>query len=241
MTDPDQDRVDPEMLALLRADFAHAGVAVKERVSSRLAQSVGVLALSGGAHAGLGARPSAGPWLALRAHPLGFFASFALGAACGAGLYAAARRPAPERVVYVDHPVWQAAPAVSSAEPAPEDSEALPALAPPARSPSAVVPALSASGDRGGLASLAEQQALLDLARSAFAHSDYAATLAALSTHFQRYPRSVLGEEREALDIKALSAAGRTAEAKARAARFKAQFPQSLLLPSVQDSVGLIP
>jgi hypothetical protein len=241
MTDSDQESVDPEMLALLRADFAPAGVAVKERVSSRLAQTVGAFALGGSAYAGLGARPTAGPWLALRAHPLGFFASFALGAACGVGLYAGVRRPAPERVVYVERPLSQSAPAVSSEEPTRQNSETLPALTQSARAPSVAVPLLSASVDRGGIASLAEQQALLDVARSAFARSDYAATLAALATHFQRYPKSVLGEEREALGIKALAATGRTAEAKARAARFKAQFPQSLLLPSVQDSVGLIP
>ncbi len=230
MTDSDPDSVDPELLALLRADFAPAAAAVKERVSNRLAHSVGALALSRGA---LGARARLGK--------LGFLASFAVGAACGAGLYAAVRRPVPERVVYVDRPVLQAAAAASSAAPAPQDSETVPALVPPARAPSAVVPVLSASSDRGGMASLAEQQALLDVARSAFAQSDYAATLATLATHFQRYPKSVLGEEREALDIKALAAAGRTDEAKARATRFKAQFPQSLLLPSVQDSVGLIP
>ena len=221
MTDPDQDRVDPEMLALLRADFAPAGAAVKERVSSRLAHSVGALTLSGGAlgaHAGLAARPATGLWLALRAHPLGFFASFVLGAACGAGLYATARAPAPERVVYVDRPVWSVARALSSLEPAPHDSETAPAITRPAAAPSAVIPALSASGDRGGMASLAEQQALLDVARSAFAQSDYAATLTALARHFQRYPKSVLGEEREALEIKALAGAGRADEAKARAA-----------------------
>jgi hypothetical protein len=244
MTEPDQDRVDPEMLALLRADFAHASAAVKERVSSRVAHSVGALALSGGtpgAQAALAARPATGLWLALRAHQLGFFASFALGAACGAGLYAAARAPALERVVYVDRPASSAVPAVSSVPLASRAAEAAPAMTPPTAALSAVVPALSVSGDRGGMASLAEQQALLDVARSAFAQSDYAATLTALARHFQRYPKSVLGEEREALEIKTLAAAGRIAEAKARAARFKAQFPQSLLLPSVQDSIGAIP
>lgn len=236
MTDSDQDSVDPELLALLRSDFAPAAAAVKERVSNRLAHSVGALALSRGA---LGASSGFGARAGLR--KLSFLASFAVGAACGAGLYAAARRPMPERVVYVDRPVWQAAPRASSLEPTPQEPQTVPALVPPARAPSAVVPALSASGDRGGMASLAEQQALLDVARRAFAQSDYEATLATLATHFQRYPKSVLGEEREALDIKALAAAGRLDEAKARATRFKAQFPQSLLLPSVQDSVGLIP
>jgi len=65
--------------------------------------------------------------------------------------------------------------------------------------------------------------------------------LAALKAHFRRYPKSMLGEERAALEIKALAASERRTEAMARAVRFKAQYPQSLLLPSVQDSVGVIP
>jgi len=87
------------------------------------------------------------------------------------------------------------------------------------------------------LADLAEQQALLDQARAAFARSDYPNTLALLHTHHQRFAKSLLGEERAALEIKALAASGGKAEARASATRFRAQFPQSLLLPSVNDSV----
>ncbi len=229
---------DPQMISLLRAEFAPASVGAKERVSNRLAQSAGALALS---HAGA-VPPAASVSLlaAFRAHPLGFVASFVVGAAFGSGLYAAARRAEPPRLVYVDRaaaPPPMLLPSASSAPPQPENA----APSEPVRAPVTVVSMPSASAARGSAASLAEQQALLDIARSDFSRSDYSATLAALTAHYRRYPKSILGEEREALEIKALAASGRGVEALARATRFKAQFPQSLLLPSVQDSVGAIP
>ena len=235
MNQPEEDALDPEMVALLRADFAPASAAVKERVSSRLTHSVGVLAL--GSAAPLAAKPSL--LAAIRAHRLGFIASFGLGAAFGGGLYAAVRPPALARLVYVDRPVVSAVPVLNAPGDTPKPDA--PSNAPSVPTSSAVVSAPVASAERTGPASLAEQQALLDVARSAFARSDYAATLDTLNAHFRRYPKSLLGEEREALEIKALAASGRSAEAKARAKRFKAQFPQSLLLPSVNDSVGAIP
>ncbi|HWZ92867.1 MAG TPA: hypothetical protein VNW92_28575 [Polyangiaceae bacterium] len=239
MNQPEEDALDPEMVALLRADFAPASAAVKERVSSRLTHSVGALALSGTTPVAVNPNPSLSA--AFRAHRVGFIASFGLGAIFGGGMYAAARRPEPARIVYVDRPVVPAASPVPSApSTAPRPSEP-PASAQSVPASSATVLAPVVSAERSSPASLAEQQALLDVARSAFARSDYAATLDALSSHFRRYPKSLLGEEREALEIKALAASGRDAEAKARAARFKAQFPQSLLMPSVNDSIGAIP
>jgi len=94
-------------------------------------------------------------------------------------------------------------------------------------------------GDR--LTSLAEQQALLDVARASFARSDYTATVRTLAVHSARFPKSALAEEREALQIKALAGTSRMQEARTLATRFRARHPQSLLLPSIQDSVGAIP
>ena len=108
----------------------------------------------------------------------------------------------------------------------------------PASKPVALA-APGASVDRS--ASLAEQQALLDVARQEFAQSDYAQTLKTLALHSARFSKSVLAEEREALWIKALAASDRLPDARARAARFRALYPQSLLLPSIIDSVGAIP
>jgi hypothetical protein len=90
-------------------------------------------------------------------------------------------------------------------------------------------------------ASLREQQALLDAARKALARGENHAVLEKLGTHSSRYPTSDLVEEREALAIKALVAEGRHAEARERGARFKQQFPNSLLMPSVTGALRAIP
>jgi hypothetical protein len=244
MNQSKQEPPDPEMLALLRAEFEHADSAAKERVSTRLAQSVGFLSLSRASATRTPiAKSSAASFLAaFRAYPLGFVASFSVGTALGAGLYAQARRTEPARTAYVDRAVSPSA-TIVVASPAPPRQEITPTSTAPAPLPSSpvAVPVPSASAERAGFASLAKQQALLDTARAAFARADYAGTLEALNAHYRRYPKSVLGEEREALEIKTLAAVGRDVEAKTRASQFKTQYPQSLLLPSVSDSVGSIP
>ena len=231
----DSDPTKPELLALLRADFANPEREVRARVSSRLAHSVGTLALSSAAAVRTTPNWAAG----LRGHSLGFVASFVLGGACGVGLFAALQRPPAPLRVYVDRPIAQTAPAASAAS-------AAPALAPvPSMSsqPKSVLPlaAQASSSAQRGPAGLAEQQALLDVARSAFGRNDYPQALRALNAHFLRFPKSVLAEEREALEIKTLAASGRVAEAKGRAARFAARFPQSLFLPSISESMKAIP
>ena len=92
-----------------------------------------------------------------------------------------------------------------------------------------------------GQASLAAQRALLEEARAALGRGDSQAALQAVETHAQRYPNSVLLEEREALAIKALASAGRYAEAKTRAARFRTRYPQSIMLPAIDEVLGTIP
>jgi hypothetical protein len=240
MNTNDQDLPDPELIAALRADFVPVSAAVKEHVSSRLTQSVGALAIR---RAGAAATPGPKGSLlaAFRAHPTGFIAVFGTGALLGAGVHAATRRAESAPIVYVARVTTASSAATLSAPvpAAPSPAALTNAQAVPA--PSNVMLAPTASVGRNGLAGLAEQQALLDVARSAFARSDYAATLATLKAHFRRYPTSVLGEEREALEIKTLAATGHAEEAKARAARFKTQFPQSLLLPSLSDSLQAIP
>src|SRR5688572_30701947 len=98
MTDSDPTSPEPELLALLRADVSNPEHEVRARVSNRLAHSVGLAALSSAAEAS-----TKSGWLtAVRGHSLGFVASFVLGGACGAGLFAALQRAtAPERV-YLD-------------------------------------------------------------------------------------------------------------------------------------------
>jgi hypothetical protein len=104
---------------------------------------------------------------------------------------------------------------------------------PPAAGVGVVLP----SATRTPALSLGAQQALLDSARRSLARGDSAAALEALAWHASRFPRTVLEEEREALTVKALRDAGRTAEARVHAQRFTQRYPSSVFLPTV--GIGL--
>jgi outer membrane protein assembly factor BamD (BamD/ComL family) len=60
--------------------------------------------------------------------------------------------------------------------------------------------------------------------------------LVALEAHAKGYPASRLREEREALTVLALHAAG-DASATARAAEFMRRYPQSLFGPAIEAQV----
>jgi len=119
--------------------------------------------------------------------------------------------------------------AVSSPEPtplaAPIESTALVAGSAPSSSP----------GD------LNVERALLDQAQLAIARGDASASLVVLTAHNRRFPHGRLEEEREALAVKTLAALGRDGEAKARGARFRSHFPNSLLRSTVDDTLRSIP
>ena len=89
--------------------------------------------------------------------------------------------------------------------------------------------------------SLAEQLAQLELARTALSNKDAATALRELNAHAHRYPKSPLTEEREALTIKGLLLANRVGEARAKLAEFERQFPNSLMLPALRESIGTFP
>lgn len=117
----------------------------------------------------------------------------------------------------------------------------------PARSPASLsgasTPTRGASSvEQPPLASssLAQQQVLLDTARRALARGDASGSLEALAWHRSRFPQTELAEERAALTIKALRAAGRNAESAAEAKRFAEQYPRSVFSPGLQDG-GAIP
>ncbi|MEO6601985.1 MAG: hypothetical protein ABIQ16_19050 [Polyangiaceae bacterium] len=234
MNDIEREPLDPDLIAALRADFASVPTITKQRVSQCLTASIGAPALSA-AHP-VSARPSAKAWAGLRAYPGAFIAGIALGSALGAGLALALQKPATPEIRYVSRPISEA---IVSAPIAQVSAQS--ALAPAPKPAAVSTSSAPAANDHRGAAQLADQQALLDVARRAFTRSDYESALQTLAVHERRFPKSVLGEEREALRIKALAARGQLAEAKARAVRFKARFSQSLLLPSLIDSLGAIP
>jgi len=88
------------------------------------------------------------------------------------------------------------------------------------------------------LASLREQQTLLDQARLALGKEQPELCLDALAQHRSRFPQSLLDEERDALTIKALAASGNLRAARERAAAFLTRHPRSMLKPSLEATVG---
>jgi hypothetical protein len=85
---------------------------------------------------------------------------------------------------------------------------------------------------------LASEMPLLDAAREALARRDADAAIAAAREHEQRFPMGQLEPQREALLIQALVLGGRDTEARARAARFRHDFPASILLPAIDRALA---
>jgi hypothetical protein len=183
-------------------------------------------------------------------------AMFSVGAACGAGIEAAImrHRAAPDvsvtaranAALEARAPEKGVASVDSRANSArdgqgPGKVEAVELAMPEATPLQATSAPAPAGRARGHNASLAAQQALLDEARTALARGDDGAALRAVEQHVRRYPDSVMIEEREALAIKALVGKGNYAEARVRGERFRARFPRSLLMSSIDETLGAIP
>jgi hypothetical protein len=88
---------------------------------------------------------------------------------------------------------------------------------------------------------LGAEQALLDPARAALARGDGVAALARLDVHERRFPTGALSQEREAMSIRALVLTGRRDRAVARAASFRARYPDSLLWPMIDATLRARP
>jgi outer membrane protein assembly factor BamD (BamD/ComL family) len=88
---------------------------------------------------------------------------------------------------------------------------------------------------------LSAERAILDNARTALARGDSARAVALTDEHARQFGRPSLAEEREAIAVQALVIQGRYIDARARASRFRAAYPNSLFLPAVDSSVASIP
>jgi len=75
---------------------------------------------------------------------------------------------------------------------------------------------------------------LMRRAHSAYAERNFGTALRLVSEHAKKYPRGVLAEEREALRVRSLAAAGQTADARRAAAAFAQRFPRSVLIERIQ-------
>ncbi|MBL8678736.1 MAG: hypothetical protein JNK05_06205 [Myxococcales bacterium] len=121
-----------------------------------------------------------------------------------------------------------------------EDASSVTAAADDAQAPSVVASAADAAvSARPAIAqdTLVEEQRLLDRARGALASGDHDGARSALARHRQRFSRGQLSMERDALEVRALLAAGRADEARAAASRFASRWPTSPLRSAVEAMV----
>jgi hypothetical protein len=233
MSSTNSDRVDT-FLAALRSDV----VPMPEQARARLSERLTSLALIS---------PVPQPSLPLHAEParawhqapralLAVPLALVVGAAGQAWLsggqartpaVVASAKPAP----VVSAPIVVTAPSAALAAPSATQRTARPVAVASRPAPSVAI----APNDRFGSD---DDLALLERARSAFAEGDTPGTLQLLRSHQQRFPSSMLQQEREALTIRALVAAGRGVEAKRRAEAFSKSYPRSALRGSVERAVG---
>ncbi len=176
--------------------------------------------------------------------------SLSVGTGAGAGLQAAmarhreARRrplvspahvpPAPQAFV-LPLPVPLPAPPpelpAAAAPPPHHRRVGLPPAAPPTGSPA---PAAD------GPSTLEAERTLLETGRTALTRGDVPGALAALAQHAESYPHGELAEERESLRVQVLLAAGRRTEAQVALRAFEANYPDSLGLSMLRNSVTAV-
>jgi hypothetical protein len=242
------ERLDSDIAALLRSAEpypdapADARIRVHDALKLRIATAAAADLHAGGddGAAVTSPQPTTGV-LSLASKPiLTLAATLVVGASAGAALHAAFRPPR-ERIVYVERP---------SVAPAPPSSvfnvmvppNALPdPPTPPIETPPPARPANTDKHQAPSFSDLGAEQALLDVARTAFAQGRGEEALGPLERHAQRYPKGILAEEREALAINVLVTLGRNDDARSRSARFLRRYPESLLRASVEAAIGAIP
>jgi hypothetical protein len=225
----------------------------RERVRTRLAASIGNLAASypreisdpNPSHSA-GIRPIMhGATHIARAWLVPTFVAGALAGAAAEHVYSA-RASAPKRdqqaVVSGSPPREVSAPKANART----DASAVVPAAPVSSTPSLPLSGSTTSAssaqvsarDRGG--SLAAEQRLLDAARAALSSGNAKAGLGPLGQHASRFPNGELAEEREALWVRVLVAAGHDDEAQVHATTFSRRFPSSLFAPVVDSALATI-
>jgi hypothetical protein len=257
------DAADPRALdALRREREAEPPDGARERVASKLGLVLPLAPATGGASPGPGAHAAtsgaravaaAGEGASVRgAHAVALAgtrslallgAVFVGGAGVGVALHAAFVHPPAPRIVYVQAPGAPIASAPARVVPAVVAEAAATAVAEavdPETLPRAASPA-AASTPPPAPGQLDSERALLDAAHVALVAGDSDTALRALERHARKYPRAMLGEERDALFVQALVHAGRYDEARAHADAFRRHAPGSLFMPAVDAAIASIP
>jgi hypothetical protein len=212
--------------------------AARDRILRAVEARVAMVPGGGGGNGGAAATPapSGGSWIAR--HPwVSLSAALAVGGAIGAGA-----RGRPEVRMIPAQATVMAPAAVPASPSAPWTPVATPSTSapPPQPSPPVARPVAPPPSENGGQ-ELAAESALLDIARAAIARGEADHALAAVDRHASSFPHGVLREEREALGVKALVIAGRGDDARARAARFRTKYPESLFLPALESALRSVP
>jgi hypothetical protein len=88
---------------------------------------------------------------------------------------------------------------------------------------------------------LAEEQELINAARTALGAHDPTSARLFLERHARLYPTGQMEEEREALAVQALIAEGDGQAARVRAEKFRTRFPRSIQLQVVSKALRTIP
>jgi hypothetical protein len=214
----------PELAALLAAErrAPPPPAARRARIFARLQPLVGAGA---GAGAAIGAAPPAAMGSKILAAAL---VAGAIGVGGAIGLFG---RPPPPT----------AAPAATTTErerpAAAPTSPFTPPPAEPAQASRRRRPTTTATRAAPDLVGLRAEAAILERARGALAAGDPSAALATLADAERAFPRGFLREEREALSIRALAAAGQRAAARTRAAAFAREFPASIQAAALADAL----
>jgi hypothetical protein len=119
---------------------------------------------------------------------------------------------------------------------APAASEAAQAAAPAGVPSRPARPATRGSHAQAGDADLADEVALIARAQAATNRGQAERALEALREYDRRHPEGALTQERSAARILALCAAGKPAQARAEAERFRARWPGSPQAARIQSS-----
>jgi hypothetical protein len=167
--------------------------------------------------------------------------TFIVGGVAGAVLHASTATPRTE-VRYVDRIVSiEAGVDAGAFEPPSSAVSALPSVITSERPVRVEHPAASATPAVMTDEALARERQIIEKARSALARGDADGALGAVAEHAKTFPRGQLGEAREAIAVQALVRAGRHAEARTRADRFRRSYPGSTYAPVVDAAISSIP
>lgn len=209
----------------------------------------GAAGASAGAGAGAGAKVAAGAASAVK---IGLAAKIvgavAIAGAVGGGAVAvhraantASSATPPAGMIAQPSATTTARPTSVPANPAPTDTSlaiadpfasAAPSAATSARTVKSAAPSASAEDN-----SPSAELALLEKAQDAL-RSRPAEALTLTNEHARRFPKGSYAQEREVIAIEALAKTGRTAEARARADRFKRAFPGSASIRRIDAILG---